>query len=294
MNHFYLTLLTSFILLSGITEGIAQTKAPHYLSFKSAKKLKQFFAFNPQKTIISGHRGTIEFGLPENAIASFEKVLAHTPAFFEIDPRLTKDSVIILMHDATLDRTTNGTGKVSDYTWAELQHLRLKDKNGQLTEHGIPTLEDVIIWAKGKTILNLDQKGVPPNMYLSLIEKYDATSFIMITVHSPEQAKVFLSRNKKLMLSAHIKTKEVFYKYQQSKVPFDSMIAYIGPDIKAENQQLYRLLNDKGVMCMISAAPSYDKLATIDKRAEAYRAIIADGASIIESDFPIEVSNALK
>jgi glycerophosphoryl diester phosphodiesterase len=46
---------------------------------------------------------------------------------FEIDPRITKDSVVVLMHDATLDRTTTGTGRVADHTWAELQQLRLKD-----------------------------------------------------------------------------------------------------------------------------------------------------------------------
>lgn len=47
-------------------------------------------------------------------------------------------------------------------------------------------------------------------------------------------------------------------------------------------------------MCMISSAPTYDKLPTVEERAEAYRAIIADGASILESDFPIEVADVLK
>lgn len=49
-------------------------------------------------------------GYAENCIEGLENVLTQMPAFFEIDPRLTKDSVIVLMHDATLDRTT--TGKV--------------------------------------------------------------------------------------------------------------------------------------------------------------------------------------
>ena len=66
--------------------------------------------------------------------------------FFEIDPRLTKDSVIVLMHDVTLDRTTNATGRLADYTWEELQDVSLKDSEGNVTSCRIPTLEGVIEW----------------------------------------------------------------------------------------------------------------------------------------------------
>lgn len=77
-------------------------------------------------------------GFPENCIESFEKTLTMMPSFFEIDPRMTKDSVIVLMHDATIDRTTTGTGKVSDYTYAELQQFFLKDREGNVTTYKIP------------------------------------------------------------------------------------------------------------------------------------------------------------
>src|SRR5690606_30935720 len=123
----------------------------------------------------------VEQGLPENSIAGMEGGLRHTPAFFEIDPRLTKDSVIVLMHDATLDRTTNGTGKLADYTWAEVQQLRLKDRDGNVTSYGIPTLDEVIEWARGKTVLNLDQKDVPIELSAEIIRKHNAYSFVMVT-----------------------------------------------------------------------------------------------------------------
>src|SRR5690606_2055289 len=89
------------------------------------------------------------------------------------------------------------------------------------------------------------------------------------------------------------KTPEVFEAYRAANIPFNRMIAYIGPDVKPGNQEMYRLLNAEGVMCMISAAPTYDKLPTAAQRAEAYRAVFADGASILESDLPIEVAEAL-
>jgi len=272
---------------------VDDTPALHRLDFQTPAELHQFFAYKEGATIVSGHRGTVEQGLPENSIEGMEAVLQHTPAFFEIDPRLTKDSVVVLMHDATLDRTTTGTGKVADYTWVELQQLRLKDREGNVTSYQIPTLDEVVEWARGKTVLNLDQKDVPVELSADIIRRHDAYSFVMVTVHSPEQARFYLEQNSDQMLSAHIKTPEVFEAYRAANIPFNRMIAYIGPDVKPRNQEMYRLLNAEGVMCMISAAPTYDKLPTAAQRVEAYRAVFADGASILESDLPIEVAEAI-
>src|SRR5687768_53041 len=85
----------------------AQTGTLHSLNIRSSQDLHQFFRYTGQDIpLISGHRGGMTKGYPENCIATFENTLRYTPAFFEIDPRLTKDSVVVLMHDATLDRTT--------------------------------------------------------------------------------------------------------------------------------------------------------------------------------------------
>lgn len=272
-----------------------QAQSLHRLPIQTTGDLHAFFKWTAQKkTIVSGHRGGMVKGFPENSLATFENTLKHTPAFFETDPRLTKDSVIVLLHDATLDRTTTGTGKLSDYTWDELKKLRLKDTEGNVTEHRIPTLDEAIEWARGKTVLNLDRKDVPFAMTAAIIRKHKADAFMMLTVHSPEQARYYYDDNKERMFSAFIKNKEELEAYEKAGISAANMIAYIGPTIRPENKELYRLLNAKGIMCMISAASSYDKLATQDERAAMYRAIVADGASILESDRPIEVAEAIK
>lgn len=98
-----------FLLLSGIQSVSAQGKL-HLLKFDDVTQLRDFFKYTGNGSIIvSGHRGGYEEGYSENCIEGLENVLKQMPAFFEIDPRLTKDSVIVLMHDATLDRTTTGT-----------------------------------------------------------------------------------------------------------------------------------------------------------------------------------------
>ncbi len=290
-NTYFLIGILLFLVVG--TQCQAQERTLHRLEFKSPKQLHRFFKYKRGKTIISGHRGTVEQGLTENSIAGMEAVLRHTPAFFEIDPRLTKDGVVVLMHDATLDRTTTGTGKLADHTWEEVKQLRLKDRYGKETEYRIPTLDEAIEWARGKTVLNLDHKDLPLEQTAGIIRKHDAYSFVMVTVHSPEEARFYLDQSSDQMLSAHILTVEKFQEYKAAGIPFNRMIAYIGPKIKPENQELYRLLHAEGVMCMISAAPTYDKLETEEARAEAYRAIFADGASILESDLPIEVAEAL-
>ncbi|MGV8877709.1 MAG: glycerophosphodiester phosphodiesterase family protein [Sphingobacteriaceae bacterium] len=267
----------------------------HLLNIKTAKDLSLFFRYTGKDlALISGHRGGNFQGYPENSIATFEHILKYTPAMFEIDPRLTKDSIIILMHDATLGRTTNGKGKVSDYTWDELKQLKLKDTEGNLTAFGIPALEEVMKWAKGKTILNLDKKDVPLAMIAALIKKHQAEAYIMLTVHDASQASYYHQQNKKLVFSAFIKSKVALDTYQQAGIPWSQMIAYIGSANKKENQEMFDLLHARGVMCMISAAPVYDKLPNQELRKAAYQAIRNSGADIIESDLPMEVKDAIK
>jgi glycerophosphoryl diester phosphodiesterase len=266
----------------------------HTLSPKNADSLRAYFHYTGNsKRIVSGHRGSNISGYPENAIETFEYVLKHTPAFFEIDPRLTKDSVIVLLHDATLDRTTTGTGKLIDYTWEQVKQLRLRDKDGNITPYRIPTLQEAIDWAREKTILNLDKKDVPPAMTADIIRRNNAGSFVMVTVHNAQQAKFYYDDDRNRMMSAFVKTKEAMKEYESARVPWSNMIAYIGSENIPGNKSMYDLLHARGVMCMISAAPVYDKLTSSRNRAEAYRDIFAKGADILESDYPVEVAAAI-
>lgn len=286
--------ITALLTIGSQLTGFAQDKR-NVLKIKSANDLHAYFRYTGNDPLlITGHRGGMVKGFPENSIATFENTLKHTPAFFEIDPRLTKDSVMVLMHDATLDRTTTGQGKLSDYTYEELKKFRLKDAEGNITDFPIPTLSEVIEWARGKTVLNLDHKDVPLAMTAALIKKHKADAFVMLTVHSAAEMTYYLSQNKNHTFSAFIRNRKEYEDYEKAGVPFTQMIAYIGPHVKPENKELYALLNKKGTMCMISAASSYDKLRTAEERKAAYIAIAKDGASILESDYPIEAAEAVK
>ena len=294
MKYLYLKGIFLFTLVELSSPVQAQKQKIHVLKIDGAKELLQFFKHTGNDhPIVSGHRGGMTKGFPENSMETFINTLKYTPAFFEIDPRLTKDSVAVLMHDATLERTTTGKGKVSDYTFAELQKVRLKDPEGNVTDFKIPTLMEAIIWSKGKTVMNLDHKGIPFGIIAKIIRE-SKNEAVMITVHSPKQARFYLNDNPDRMFSAHILTKKAFEEYEKAGIPWKNMIAYIGPKNKPENKELLDLLHSKGVMCMISAAPSYDKLKNPAERAENYRQTFIQGADILESDLPVEVGAAIK
>ncbi|MDR2954853.1 MAG: glycerophosphodiester phosphodiesterase family protein [Prevotella sp.] len=285
--------LLIFFVLSGI--GLSAQNNPNYLSFKNKKELQAFFKYEENNPIIvTGHRGGREKGFPENSIEGFENVLSKIPAFFEIDPRLTKDGVIVLMHDETLDRTTTGKGKLSDYTWAELQDIRLKDSEGNVTPYKIPLLEDVIVWSKGKTIVNLDKKDVPMEMIVDLIKKHKAEKHVMLTIHTGAQARYYYDRFPGIMFSAFARNDKEYEDLSISGVPWKNMIAYVGPTIDEKNIHIVKKLHSNGVRCMVSYAPTHDRKKTAEERKEAYREELKRKPDIIESDIPTEVWEVIK
>jgi glycerophosphoryl diester phosphodiesterase len=244
--------------------------------------------------LISGHRGGIEEGFPENSLEGFKHVLGQMPAFFEIDPRLTKDRVAVLLHDPTLERTTSGTGKLADYTWEELQKIRLKDHEENETAYLIPRLDSVIRWSKGKTVINLDKKDLPFDRVIEMIKKQDAVDHVMVTVHTGAQARYYYDRLPDIMLSAFCRNMNEYEDMKISGVPWRNMIAYVGPTINPENEKIVELLHADGVRCMISVAPTHDNLETLEEREVNYLLEIAKKPDIIESDRPLEVGKLIK
>jgi glycerophosphoryl diester phosphodiesterase len=272
-----------------------QSNKMHVLKINTPQELQQYFKYTGHDIpLISGHRGGPDKGAPENSIEAFAHSLSFTPATFEIDPRLTKDSVVVLLHDDTLDRTTTGHGKLNSYTWEEVQQLKLKDVDGNVTPYRIPTLEEAIVWAKGKTVLILDKKDVPLATTAKLIKKHHAEAWVMLTVHNAKEAKFYYDDNKNVMFEAFVKTKKAMEEYEQAGIPWAQIMAYVGPQDKPENKEIFDLLHQRGVMCMISSAPTYDKLPTAEERAKAYAQIIKSGADVIEADRAIEAAQAVQ
>ena len=113
---------------------------------------------NPKskKVLVVAHRGDWR-NAPENSLQAFQNCIDMGVDMIELDLHMSKDSVLFLMHDETVNRTTNGRGKVSDLTAAELKKLRLRAGHGVVTSHEIPTIEEALNLCKGKILINVDK-----------------------------------------------------------------------------------------------------------------------------------------
>lgn len=121
-----------------------------FLRFVPGIVLTVTSAFGAEPVLNVAHRGGIAPGYPENTLAAFRRAIAVGADVIELDLRATKDGAIVILHDETLDRTTSGSGRVTEHTLAEVQRL------------GVPTYREVLNFcANTGTKLLLDIKVSP-------------------------------------------------------------------------------------------------------------------------------------
>ncbi|GAA4895847.1 glycerophosphodiester phosphodiesterase family protein [Flaviramulus aquimarinus] len=121
--------------------------------------------------LVCAHRAFYR-NAPENSLKSIKDAIEASIDIAEVDIRTTKDSILVLMHDDYIDRTTTGKGLLKDYTYSQLQEFNLKI-NDSVTSYKIPKLSDVLLLAKDKIILNLDLKNIEPFHFYMLLKSYD-------------------------------------------------------------------------------------------------------------------------
>ena len=94
-------------------------------------------------THIAAHRGGGALW-PENSLLAFQNAIALGSDLLELDVHQSRDGVVTVIHDATVERTTDGTGAVESMTAADLRRLRLRGPDGALTSERVPTLDEVL------------------------------------------------------------------------------------------------------------------------------------------------------
>ncbi|WP_255555272.1 glycerophosphodiester phosphodiesterase family protein [Flavobacterium sp. NKUCC04_CG] len=105
-----------------------------------------------QKILVIGHRGA-KGHVAENTLESIDKAIELQVDMIEIDVYKIKSGELMVFHDETLDRVTNGTGKIEDFTYDELMKFKVEGK------YKIPTLQEVIKRIDRKVALNIELKG---------------------------------------------------------------------------------------------------------------------------------------
>jgi len=246
-----------------------------------------FFRYTPNRpAYVSVHRGGGEEpGIPENGIGSFTYYAnLLKPCIIECDITTTRDSVLIMMHDYTLDRTTTGSGKVSDYTYNELKSLHLKDRFGTITEQPIPTLQEVLLWGRNKVYFTLDiKRGTPMRKVVEHIHQTKTEQSALIVTYNADQAFEAYRLDPNLLISVSIMKESDYERLRQGGIPDKNMVAFIGT--REPKKELIDFLHSKGIMTILGT------LGNLDKKAAAqgdnlYKQWKESGVDIFATDRP--------
>jgi glycerophosphoryl diester phosphodiesterase len=174
-----------FLTAAALGSAKSQAQAP-----AAAPATAQAFAPLPAPRhafTISCHRGDHTHA-PENTLAAFANAIKAGADYVEIDLRTTVDSQLVIMHDATVNRMTNGTGLIKDMHYDSLSKLRVKDKaHPEWGDFNIPLFSQVLELCKDKIYIYLDFKNADPGDAYRLIEKYGMKKQIVVYINAEQQ-----------------------------------------------------------------------------------------------------------
>src|SRR5215831_13850689 len=133
-----------------------------------------------QSVVAISHRGE-HLHHPENTMAAFQAAYEAGADFFELDVRTTSDGKLVLSHDATVDRCTNGHGEVASMTFEEVRKLDAGIKMGpQFAGTQVPTFDEALEFAHGKIGVYIDAKRISAKDLVDAVERHDLVDHVVV------------------------------------------------------------------------------------------------------------------
>lgn len=262
---------------------------------------------NSKYVVVACHRGDWR-NYPENSIPAIESIIRMGADIMELDLKLTKDSVLVLSHDWTIDRCTNGKGRVSDYTLDELKQFRLKRAHGVATDSlHICTLREALECCKDRICVNVDQGYEYYDMVLAITEELGVTDQILIkgkhSVASVAEKMAAHEHNMMYMPIIDIQKEQgqkLFQEYMDTKtVPLAYEVCWkkLTPEVSDCFKKVVESGSKLWVNTIWGSLCGYlddDKALDCGDPAEVYDQVIALGASMIQTDRPEQLLNYLR
>ncbi|KQR70552.1 glycerophosphodiester phosphodiesterase family protein [Pedobacter sp. Leaf176] len=277
--------LLLFAFVAFVTSCKQEKKVHHYIKFNNTGALYQFLKWSPESRfpLISAHRGGPMPGFPENCIETFDNATTYNPMIIEFDIAYSKDSVLVVMHDDKLDRTSTGKGEIGNYTYEELKAFNLKDTEGEETKFKIPTLDSVLSWSKGKVLLTIDlKKGVSYAKVVEKVRQYKVESNSIIITYTANQARDVHRLAPDLMISASVQKTSDLKRLNNLGIPNDRIVAFVG--VSAPEKELYKFLHERGITTILGTMGNIDKSAIASPSKNVYYHLVNNGADILSGD----------
>ncbi|WMS43207.1 glycerophosphodiester phosphodiesterase family protein [Acuticoccus sp. MNP-M23] len=172
--------------------------------------------------VLVAHRGLAP-GLPENTMAAFEDVVARGVGVIEIDLRGTADGDVVIMHDETVDRTTDGTGPVTSLTLSQIKALDAGRHAGDAYAGAtVPTFEEALAFAQANGVMLLldikESDVLDREKIVRLVEAHHATLNVIVGVRSLEDLAEFRALNPNLRTLGFIPNPEAIDAFAEAGV----------------------------------------------------------------------------
>lgn len=246
-------------------------------------------------SIVSAHRGGPQDALPENSLEAMQATLRAVPALMEIDVAQSADGVLFLMHDDRLERTTTGEGFAEKARWGDIQNLQLEDENGSVSEFSPPTFEDVLAWAKTRTILQVDfKRSARYEAVIDEIYRQGAEDRVILIAYSMASAQKLNRLAPDMMISLSVASQSDLNRAVAAGVPENRIMGFTGTE--APSERLLTILDRRaveGIFGTLGGGGSIDAEIARSGAEERYAEIAALGVDIIATDQPRAAHAAL-
>ena len=291
---------TLSFLLSAICLLAVSSCAPRYES-RVEKILAEINDPDSRYVVVISHRGDWR-NHPENSIPAIESVINMGADMMELDVKMTKDSVLVLCHDNTIDRTTNGRGYVSDMTYDSLMTFRLKRSHGVTTDSlRIPTLREALLVCKDRILVNVDHAYPYYKEIVELTEELGMTGQVLMKGKSSiDKVNKDMSRHENNLLYMPVidanneSGKKLFAEYvDKGVVPMAFEVCWNRPGQDIEH--CVSMIHQMGSKLWINTIWSSlcggfgcddDAAFAAEDPADVYKQHLQMGASMIQTDRP--------
>ena len=262
---------------------------------------------------VAAHRADCIYA-PENSLEAVRHALYFGADLIETDVRMTLDSQIVIMHDYTVDRMTNGSGTISEMTLAQIKELRLKTNWGGRTDLEVPTLEEFIGLTKGKICLYLDkasydipghEPGTLVRKLLEILGQHGVLEESVFVLDWPyEKAKSIFGENLEKVIYCPV----IDDKIENLEAYVDEYLEKLQPiafqfRMKSLDSQTYRLLPKilaSGSRAFVAATwPEHtaghdDYTSIFDNPDDGWGWLVDQGFSILETNYQNDLIRYLK
>lgn len=276
-------------------KNTATALVPFLLAFMAigqetkAESILEEFHHQPDKILVAAHRAAHQ-NFAENSIAAIQESIRMDVDIVELDVRMTKDSVLVILHDRTVDRTTNGSGELSTLTFEEARSFQLLHQ-GKPTEQVIPTLEEVLSVTKDKIVIDIDFKADSKEALVKtvdLIKQYGMERQIIFFLYDYTLAPVLHTICPELIIMPR-----AYSKRQVKRILEWDYIKIIHVDESFYRERLMKKIIDSKVRVWINALGTYDNMEKEEKNSGFAQLLSKKYINVIQTDLPEELTGYL-